>query len=660
MEATSKLLIKKLVLVGHRKNYEIPFNPGVNIIFGEEDSGKSSILELINYLLGSNKLDRYVELEESVKYAVLELDLNDITYCIKRDIFDAKREIEVFTSSYNDIDKVFPKKYKPNFNNSLDDEFFSDFLLDALNFPKIKIKNAPSKDNSILARLSFRDLFKFCYINQDNVGSKGFLNNQDFYRYPKIKEVFKYIFNLNDEEIASLQQLLAERTEQRKDLSAKITYIKEFLETINIQSLDSITNFLEDIKKNLEIVDIDIKNLNNSITGNSKEYEPLRTHLQSLSYQIQDLEKNKKSIVLNIKRYEKLINDYFDDQLKFKSIIAAKDVIGALPVDMTICPLCEHVVEQNKFIDMYSINDASNLESEIKLLNKRIKDVKELLDDEKATFRENDLSLKILINERDELKKKIDEDLAEHISPYLTQRDEMMKLQASLIEKEKQIIEALKIRNEELNLGKKITVLEDDISKIKTKLEGLSTKQLPLENVLSTLKLILETYLLTIQVKNCRDVNLSEKSYLPVLRKMSYDEITSGGIRTVLSIGFLLSILEYSLSTDTNLPRFLMIDTVGKYLQKTKNKYMDDTDSKEDIKEEIKSAAKYKNLYEYIINLSIRMEEANKICQIILVDNDVPSFIEEEYRGFVVKKFSKDPSDHLPIGLIDDYTEDMY
>ena len=50
MDIFSKLIIKKLILIGHRKNYEVPFFPGVNIIYGEEDSGKSSILELINYL----------------------------------------------------------------------------------------------------------------------------------------------------------------------------------------------------------------------------------------------------------------------------------------------------------------------------------------------------------------------------------------------------------------------------------------------------------------------------------------------------------------------------------------------------------------------------------------------------------------------------------
>ena len=54
--------------------------------------------------------------------------------------------------------------------------------------------------------------------------------------------------------------------------------------------------------------------------------------------------------------------------------------------------------------------------------------------------------------------------------------------------------------------------------------------------------------------------------------------------------------------------------------------------------------------------MSIQVEESDQTYQIIFVYNDVPTFIEEKYSGFVIKKFSKNPSNSLTIGLIDDYT----
>lgn len=660
MDIFSKLIIKRLLLIGHRKNYEIPFFPGVNIIYGEEDCGKSSILELINYLLGASSLDKYDELEQSVKYVILELDLNNETYCIKRDIFDAKKDIEVYMSNYENIDLVFPSKYKPKLDNTIDGKFFSDFLLDTLNYPKIKIKNAPTQDNSTLSRLSFRDLFKFCYINQDDVGSKNLLNNQYYPVYNKVKEVFKYIFNLSDEEISEINQLIATKSNLKNKLSTKFSNIQEFLETIEIETLDYISTFLEEIKTNLKQIEEELENINVSITSSSQEYEPLKEHVVTLNYQIKDKEKEKTKIRDNIKRYEKLVNDYYDDSLKIKGILSAKQLIGKISPDIIICPLCKHDVEHTKLKEEYSIHNEEKLDSEIKILNKRIKDLAGLIEKEKESFRTTEIELSKLIEEREQFKKSIDEELKEHISPYLTTRDELIKQQSTLIEKEQQITKALKIRNEESNLNKEIFKLDKDLKDLKEKLDELTSSQVQIDNVLSELKLILETYLESIDVKNRTGINISERTFLPILRDKQYSEITSGGIRTILSIGFLLNILEYSLNNEINHPRFLMIDTVGKYLQKTKKEYLLDTDKNEDTKEDIQSAGKYKALYEYIISLSVKMEEANKSCQIILVDNDVPPFIEEEYKGFIVKRFSKDSDDGSPIGLIDDYSGDMY
>lgn len=508
--------------------------------------------------------------------------------------------------------------------------------------------------------MSFRDLFKFCYINQDDVGSKNFLSNQYHPLYHKVKEVFKYIFNLSDEEISEINQLISEKSNLKNKLSTKISNIQEFLETIEIETLDFISTFLEDIKTNLKQIEEELQNINVSITSSSKEYAPLKEHIVTLNYQIKDKEKEKAKTRDNIKRYEKLINDYYDDRLKIEGVLSAKQLIGKISPDIAICPLCKHDVEHIKLKEEYSIHNEEKLGSEVKILNKRIKDLTGLIEKEKESFRNSEIELSKLIEEREQFKKSVDEELKEHISPYLTKRDELIKQQSTLIEKEQQITKALKIRNEENNLNKEVVKLDEDLKDLKEKLDELTSSQVQIDNVLNDLKLILETYLKSIDVKNRTGIGISEKTFLPILRNKQYNEITSGGVRTVLSMGFLLNILEYSLNNDINHPRLLMIDTVGKYLQKTKKEYLSDTDEKEDIKEEIRSAGKYKALYEYIINLSIKMEEANKSCQIILVDNDVPPFIEEEYKGFIIRRFSKDENDDLPIGLIDDYSEDMY
>ena len=127
----SSILINQLVVVGRNKNYTVNFNPGVNIIYGDSNTGKSSVLNLIDYLLGAKKFKLYPEIEAAARYAVLDVTLNDDRYSIKRDIFDENRVVEVFPCEIARIDEYPAKTYLPNFkaNSSYANSgYFSDFL----------------------------------------------------------------------------------------------------------------------------------------------------------------------------------------------------------------------------------------------------------------------------------------------------------------------------------------------------------------------------------------------------------------------------------------------------------------------------------------------------------------------------------------------------
>ncbi|HBY1077891.1 TPA: exonuclease SbcC, partial [Klebsiella pneumoniae] len=177
----SYLRIERLILVGVRKNYIVKFEDGLNIIHGDSDTGKSSILEFINYLLGASKIELADEIISSVNYAALEVIINDSAYTIVRDIYKPQNFIEVYQCPFERREAFISRKYAPNFsNNNAPDGFFSDFLMDALNFPKLKLKVSPTQVTSQFKRLSFRNIIKYSYVNQDDMGSKSLLGMTDW------------------------------------------------------------------------------------------------------------------------------------------------------------------------------------------------------------------------------------------------------------------------------------------------------------------------------------------------------------------------------------------------------------------------------------------------------------------------------------------------
>lgn len=64
---------------------------------------------------------------------------------------------------------------------------------------------------------------------------------------------------------------------------------------------------------------------------------------------------------------------------------------------------------------------------------------------------------------------------------------------------------------------------------------------------------------------------------------------------------------------------------------------------------------KYKNLFEALLNVAEEFEDNNQLCQIILVDNDMPQDVVYETQGFEIAHYRSNGMNGLPIGLIDDW-----
>ncbi len=231
----------------------------------------------------------------------------------------------------------------------------------------------------------------------------------------------------------------------------------------------------------------------------------------------------------------------------------------------------------------------------------------------------------------------------------------MSKL-GELQQKRKDIVSKLKIRNQHENLTKTISSLEVKITQLQEQLDELKKSTPSLSSVLGSLSDHLKDYLTSVKIKSPIGIRYNEQTFLPQVRNIDYAKITSGGLRTIVGIGYLCSFMQEALERTMSYPSFLMVDTVGKYLGKTKDQKYDpnSTDSNADKVEAVSDPNKYQNIFEYIIKLSEMYENKNRTCQFILIDNDVPDHIMDQLSGFIVAHFSSERINGLPVGFIDD------
>lgn len=648
------IIVNQLILVGSRKNYVVPFGEGVNIIYGDSATGKSSILECINFLLGGSKLIYDREIEATVQFIKMEVLFNGKPHVIKRNIFKPRDLIEVYVSDLKSSENIFPKKLAPKFDTQPGpDGYFSDFLMDALCIPNVRIRQSPSKVDSQMTRLSFRDVFKYCYLRQDDVGSRGLLGSGNYAHEAKNKETFKYIFNLLDTNVSDLQAELALLTNSRSKLKSKYDAVTEFLRETEFDTEYVLSDEDNLLSGQEEAIRQQLNFINSTMVASNDNYAFLKETLRELVGSIAVKEKYVANSDLSIDRYVRLKNDYQNDIEQLKSIRLARSVIGS-PAESFSCPLCDSTVEMSNVKQEHSIADDDRAAQEANALARRIRDLDFLIQNERDNQHRLIYDLKSLKEDRDKARLLLDEESGRMISPYLSERDGLSTELAKLQEKRKQIAHAIKIRNQQKSILEEIVSSDDRLELMQSRLNELIAAAPSLEEVMSDLGDFLSAYLRHVKIKDQRDVSVSKRTFLPVLRGRDYREMTSGGLRTILSIGHHLSILEAAITRQSNFPSFLMIDTVGKYLGKTQSKYSQETNVDEDRREELSDPAKYLNIYTYMFAVAERAKRNNVATQIILVDNDVPPEIQEKFAGSVVAHFNSEGADELPRGLIDD------
>ncbi|XQY91891.1 hypothetical protein ACNRWW_20815 [Metabacillus sp. HB246100] len=651
-----KLIINKLVLIGRTKSYYVNFDIGINIIHGDSDTGKSSILNLIDYLLGSKKIYMYDEIEQHGKYAMLEVSLNNKVYTIKRDIFEPKENIEVFSTDIENINKVFPLEYSPDYDREGPAGNFSDFLLSSLNIPIIKVKQAPSKDISPMVRLSFRDLFKYCYFDQDDVGSREILDRKNPSLVVKNKETFKFIHNVLDTQITELQNMIGEKNREKKEVINKYSVIASFLLETKLSTEESLHTKKDELDEKINYLEKEKNYLTDKMKSDNEEMEELRIVVLELEKRINKLLSQKSHKEAQLEQNIRLRKEYQADINKLQTSLKVKNSISMQHTEIVECPLCNSKMETMEIKKHFVEHNEDVLKKEINSIKNRSKDLNKLIDelkDELFLFEEN------LLEDREQLNKAkniLDTKAEKFISPYITQRDIVISELSSFKEQLDKIEYFLKIRLQLKELKQKEELLLKQVSELQSKLEILKEQTPSIEETLNDLGTYLKEFLEYIPIKSAYGIRLSEKTFLPIVRDRNYTDLTSGGLRTLVSLGYITSLLKNSLLKETNFPSLIMIDTVGKYLGKTKKNTKDIDESKENKKEGLDDPKKYINIYSYLQEFSNEFIKLGNDHQIILVDNDFPEDLEKEFSQYVVKRFSAEEKEGYEVGFINNAT----
>ena len=632
------MLLKSIKLNNIRSylDQKIDFPTGSLLLSGDIGSGKSTILIAIEFALFGSKpselpassLLRHGKNEGSVELN-FELESKDVV--IKRTLKKGKNAIKQETGYI--ITNGVKKELSPVEMKS--------YIFDLLGYPKDLV----AKGKDLIYRYTVytpqEEMKRILAEDKDtrlNTLRKVF--NID--KYKKIRENTSIFVRGVKEKRKEFEGFISDLEEKKKELDSMNKEISELDEKIKniipkaekakleltkkrekISIYENKVNELNKLKKNFEILELDLSNTLNGHNNNNKTISRLNEQVAELEKdlgkeeireagnieeKIKNLEKNVKDLQEKIDNIKQKLNENRINKSRSEEIINKISKIEK-------CPLCLQNVEHEhkEFINDREKRNMSNAEENIKIYSEKEKEIRKKLDglvEEKEALRKAEtraelMKLKMqnakekreekenLEKTQTELKKKIGEintkkiELNKKIEGMKNAEEDYKIVKAQLdiaLEEEKKLdIEKAGVEKEKDSLMRVIGTLGAEIGKklkVKEKLSYLVEMQNWLENYFISLMGTMERHIM-LQVYGefnelfktwfnilIEDETISvrlDDEFTPIIEQNGYEtyvENLSGGEKTAVALSYRLALNKVinDIVTDIKTKEILMLD----------------------------------------------------------------------------------------------------
>ncbi|WP_157146910.1 DUF3732 domain-containing protein [Brachyspira pilosicoli] len=502
--------IQSIMIYNHDYNSRIIefYKNRLNIITGDSDTGKSSIISIIDYCLCSGKCETKDLVRNLVSYYGIHIVNSDSGLIILRKAPNDNKESSGDFFMIEGIDIKFPKN-KDEFNKLFPCK---------LEYIKKKITEFISIDDyhsEVSGSVNIRHSLPFCILNYNDLANdKIIFHNQDnTFKKIAIQNFLPYFLDIYSIDIIDDMEKLKKLNSDLYDKNRKnnlpqfIEKIKDELNSlkINIDELDTLDKILENIEKYIDINNLFISERNNilySISKSEKNISNLKLKLKSL------------------KEIQALISDNYNNELIYGYNIKK-------------CPLCNNdIKDENKINMKYIQEDIDKVYKNYAAINDRIKNIQKDIDKEKIYLNEyrnqlleipnienENIVLKIL-----EIKLKIEDFFSKHSS-----------------NSEKEI----------KNLKEQINSLRNNIDKNKS------------ENTDKIIDKLNELFSDIFKQITGDDANI----YLDINRLIFIKDgdVMSGGASNIIiqKLSILLGLHQYFINRNRPVPSFLVIDQIS-------------------------------------------------------------------------------------------------
>ncbi len=636
----TKINIKELRVIGTAKDYFVRFDKKLSIIAGEISTGKSSILDLIDYCLGAKDHPKYQEIQRKGRTALLEIKINGEIFVIERQLFSTQNKAQIHFCDISTLE-LDHKYVEVSSYQERNKESISSFILSKIDLWNIPLREAPTRDSSDVDIMSLRDILWLCYLQKNRVAGNNLLFENNYMKAIKLRQVFDVLFGLYSERLAILSSEIDRLQEEIQNKKNQVRILLDSADSEGIPDIEELNNQKKKMIRGIDNKKTRLEKIDSEISAKSGLAAGLRQEVLRLESKLQETRVAKRNDEKTLQRLIPLRGQYSEDISKLNFLKDAKRIINPLRISTCPfclsplhkddgrgrCPLCDKEIPKEENVDIDVSREIRTIERKLRELNSYAEELEEKIKEEKKQEKKisNELSL---------ASQRLDDTLKRFVSPYLSEREEIVSTISRNQNEIKHIDGFITRRTNIEKINEEKSKLEMKLDKLKSELEEEREKSPDRKELINSLSDTFFKHLSTVNFPKLSDAYIDER-LVPFVRKVKYDKLSSEGAVNLASICWITSIYSEAIQRLKPYPGFLMLDGVQRGIGLRAHK--------ENI--EFRDESIVNGIY----TLLKELVELDDDCQIIVVDGHPPEYVEDN----IVVYYSGKP-DKPPFGFIDD------
>lgn len=397
------LQLRNMLFKGPKDEVNLEFAPGVNVICGASDTGKSFLAESIDFMLGGSELR---EISERAKYAEIELDLhvNDgENWRLRRSTSGGSFKL-IDLDKKNSVEMVLKQNHAHGKTDNL-----SGFLLEKIGLLGKRILKSGAKATT--QSLSFRNIAQLILVQENEIQQKGspFWGGQYTTKTAELATVKLLLTGIDDSSVISAVETEPNNVEQ-------ITLIDELLMDL-ASEIEEMGEERNELTSQLDRLETSIEGQRESLSAAQGQLENLLTQRREALEERRGIEDRLDEISDLLTRFVLLREHYAVDIDRLQAIRESGSMFAH--VDAIPCPLCGAAPEAQHLentcegdVDAIVVAAIAEIEKIERLLSE--------LEVTVADLRIEEDNLKVSLSERNSTYQKLDKILQEAVAPEVS------------------------------------------------------------------------------------------------------------------------------------------------------------------------------------------------------------------------------------------------